>query len=243
MKWYYAARDFLYVHAWLQGLIFGSLIAIAGGGSFLHRRKERKHVKDLAEATQQANTYRDEANQLSAELLKVHTAQAETAKLIGQALNQQGTVLDEQTKIMAKQFELQRRAETKAERNRLFTAMLDMQGSFVALERRLSRIQLSNFTSEDSADVARYFAELNEDAVTCMKELLIAVHVSQEEQEYFGTYSRRLWALQYTADIRKALDDVQAVKTSTPNIVFHLRLGELAKTPETVNVPEGKNNL
>jgi len=79
MKWYDAMRDFLYVHPWLQGLIFGSLIAVIGGGSFLHRRKERKHAKDLVEATrklaeanQQANTYREEANRLSAELLKVH---------------------------------------------------------------------------------------------------------------------------------------------------------------------------
>jgi hypothetical protein len=85
MKWYDAVRDFLYVHSWLQGLIFGSLIAVVGGGSFLHRRKERKHAKDLVEATrklaeanQQATKFREEANRLSAELLKVHREVATT---------------------------------------------------------------------------------------------------------------------------------------------------------------------
>src|ERR1700738_3321883 len=119
MNLYNAARHFLYIHPWFQTLLFGSLIAVIGGGSFLHRRKERRHAKDLVEANQQANRYREEANQLSAELLKVHTAQAETANLIGQALSQQGKVLDEQTKIMAKQFELQRRVESKTERDTL----------------------------------------------------------------------------------------------------------------------------
>ena len=78
MKWYYAARDFLFVHPWLHDLIFGSLLAITGGGSFLHRRTERKHAKDLvdangkiAEAEQEANKFRKEANRLNGELLRV----------------------------------------------------------------------------------------------------------------------------------------------------------------------------
>lgn len=102
MKWYDSVRDFLYVHSWLQGLLFGSLIAIAGGGSFLHRRKERKHAKDLveanlkiADANQQANKYREEANRLSAELLKVHkdfaaTMQPEKEKIRPRLLQQKG---------------------------------------------------------------------------------------------------------------------------------------------------------
>jgi hypothetical protein len=102
MKWYDAVRDFLYVHPWLQGLIFGSLIAIAGGGSFLHRRKERKHVKDLveanrriAEANQQANKFREEANRLTVELLNVHkevatTMQPEKEKIRPRLLQHKG---------------------------------------------------------------------------------------------------------------------------------------------------------
>jgi hypothetical protein len=84
MRWYDAVRDSLYVHPWFQGLIFGSLIAIAGGGSFLHRRKERKHAKDLveanrriAEANQHSNKLREEANRLNAELLSAHQDLAE----------------------------------------------------------------------------------------------------------------------------------------------------------------------
>ena len=234
MKWYYAVRDFLYIHPWFQALIFSSLAAIAGGGSVLHRRKELKHAKDLADADEKANVYREEANRLSAALLEVQSAQAETAKLIGQALSQQGAVLAEQTKIMAKQFELQRRVETKTERNSLFTAMVDVQGSFVSLERRLARIQLSNFTRQDSDEVARYFDKLNNDAVSCSKELLMAIHISEEEKRYFSTYARKLSDLRYnTGDIRKALEDVKVVRAGMTDIVFFAKLGDLAKTSET----------
>jgi hypothetical protein len=239
MKWYDAVRDFLYVHPWLQGLIFGSLIAIAGGGSLLHRRKELKHAKDLVEANRkiadannEANTFREEANRLSEGLLEVHTAQAETAKLIGHALNQQGNVLDEQTKIMAKQFELQRRVETKVERDSLFTAMVEMQGALVSLERRLSRISLSNVTQKDSDEVLRYFEKVSDNAVACMKELMTAVHISKEEKEYFGSYSKKLSDLKYSGDMRKTFEDVKVIRDGTPDLIFFAKLGDLAKTPE-----------
>jgi hypothetical protein len=102
MKWYNAVRDFLYVHSWLQGLIFGSLVAVIGGGSFLHRRKERQHARDLVEVTrrlgeanQEANQFRGEANRLSAELLKAHkefaaTMQPEKEKIRPRLLQQKG---------------------------------------------------------------------------------------------------------------------------------------------------------
>jgi hypothetical protein len=102
MKWYDAVRDFLYLHTWLQALIFGSLIAITGGGSFLHRRKERKHASDLvevtqklAEANQHANKYHEENTRLSAELLKVHqdiaaTMQPEKEKIKPRLLQNRG---------------------------------------------------------------------------------------------------------------------------------------------------------
>jgi hypothetical protein len=230
MKWYDALRDFLYIHSWLQGLLFGSLIAVAGGGSLLHRRKERKHAKDLVDANQQANKYREEANRLNAELLKVLTAQAETANLIGQALNQQGNVLDEQTKIMAKQFELQRRVETKVERDNLFTAVVDMQSMFMALQQRLPRILLSNVTQKDIDEVASYFEKLNQNASNCAKALLTAVHISKGEKQYFSNYSRKLSQLHYAGDMRKTLEDVKALGTNTPEAIFYAKLGDLGKT-------------
>jgi hypothetical protein len=103
MNLYDAARDFLYTHPWFQAFLFGSLIAVIGGGSFLHRRKERRHAKDLVEATQkvveanrQANESRELANQLSAELLKVHkdfvaTMQPEKEKIRPRLLLRKGT--------------------------------------------------------------------------------------------------------------------------------------------------------
>src|ERR1700681_3589874 len=78
MKLYDAVRTFLYVHPWFQGFLFGSMVAIIGGGSFLHRRTERRHAKDLVEANRKANKYREEANRLSSELLEVHKAVAAT---------------------------------------------------------------------------------------------------------------------------------------------------------------------
>jgi hypothetical protein len=237
MKWYSAVRDFLYVHTWLQGLVLGSLIAIIGGGSFFFRRKELKHARDhveatkrLAEANQQANTYREQANQARAELLKVHTAQAETANLIGQALKQQGNVLDEQTKIMAKQFELQRRVETKAERDNLFTVVVDMHGAFVVLERRLSRIQLSDVTQKDVDEVVPYFDALTRNAGHCNKALLTAVHILEEEKKYFSDYAMKLSELEYKGDMRKALEDVKAIGANTTDPIFFTKLGELGKT-------------
>lgn len=158
--------------------------------------------------------------------------QAQTANLIGQALNQQGRVLDEQTKIMAKQFELQRRVETKVERNSLFTSAVDMQGALVSLDRRLSRILLSNVTQKDNDEVARYFETLNQNATACMKELMTAVHISKEEKQYFSNYSRKLSDLEYTGDVRKTLEDVKAIRATTTEQLFYAKLGELAKTPQ-----------
>jgi hypothetical protein len=95
MKWYNAVRDFLYVHSWLQGLIFGSLVAVIGGGSFLHRRKERQHARDLVDATRKLAEANQEANQYRAELLKAHkefaaTMQPEKEKIRPRLLQQKG---------------------------------------------------------------------------------------------------------------------------------------------------------
>src|ERR1700676_5247609 len=78
MEWYDAVKTFLYIHPWFQALLFGSMIAVIGGGSFLHRRKERRRAKELVETNREANKYREEANRLSAELLEVHRAIATT---------------------------------------------------------------------------------------------------------------------------------------------------------------------
>lgn len=240
MKWYDAVKDFLYVHSWLQALIFGSLISIAGGGSILYRRRELQHARDLVKANEEANTFRKEANRLSTGLLEVHTAQAATAELIGQALNQQGKVLDEQTKIMEKQFDLQRRTESKIERESVFTSAVEMQAALFVLERRMSRITLSNVSDKDVDEVTRYFENVSEKAGICMKALHLAVHISEEEKKYFSEYAQKLLDLQYRGDMRKALEDVKAKWSSIDtNHIFSARLGNLGKTP--INMPEVKD--
>ena len=169
--------------------------------------------------------------------LEEHTGiartQAETARLIGQALNQQGKVLDEQTKIMAKQFELQRRVESKTERDSLLTSAVDMLAAFRELNNRLTRIQLSTFTQKDNDEVIPYFDRLNTKAVSCSKALWTAVHISEEERDYFFNYSKKLSNLGYKGDIRKALQEVNAIEAETEGPIFLTKLGNLAKTPET----------
>jgi hypothetical protein len=191
---------------------------MAGGGSVFHRRKELKHAKDLADANEKANIHREEANRL--------------ADLIGQALNQQGSILDEQTKIMEKQFELQRRAESKSERDNLLTGVAEMMGAFRLLDQRLSRIQLSNFTRNDENEVTHCFNRLANSAVSCTKALWTAVHISKEEREYFLVQSKKLSDLEYEGDIRKALQDVSAIKTQIEDPLFRAKFASLGKTPE-----------
>ncbi len=231
MKWYDAVRDFLYVHPWLQGLIFGSLIAIAGGGSFLHRRKERKHARDLVVANQQANTYREEANRLSAELLKVHTAQAETANLIGQALNQQGKVLDEQTKIMAKQFELQRRIETKAEKDNVFNLVFEVHVHLAELATKLSALQRLSPRDRNVVELPGMFQALMHQGHLCHKALLFAIHLSGDEKKDLLDYIGGVMGLQYTGNLE---DDFQRVNDVYKNKSkdFYIKMGKFAQIPE-----------
>jgi hypothetical protein len=57
--------------------------------------------------------------------------QAETAKLIGHALEQHGRILADHTRIMDEQFKVQRKIEAKLERSTVTTADADKDSSLV----------------------------------------------------------------------------------------------------------------
>jgi hypothetical protein len=88
-----------------------------------------------------------------------------------------------------------------------------MHSAFALLNQRLSRIQLSNFTDNDSAEVNLRFENVQQKAVECMKALLIAVHISKEEKQFFSKHARKLADLRYVGDIRKALEDVRRLES------------------------------
>jgi|HubBroStandDraft_4_1064222.scaffolds.fasta_scaffold03267_8 hypothetical protein len=131
MRWYDAGREFLYVHPWLQGLIFGSLIAIAGGGSFLHRRKERKHAKDLVEANEQGNRFREEANRLATELLSVQQALVE-------ANQRANTYREDANRLSAELLKVQREIATP-QKEKLRPRLLEHKGKTVMFLRESYR--------------------------------------------------------------------------------------------------------
>src|SRR5438045_6930967 len=84
--------------------------------------------------------------------MEEHTAiagtQAKTAELIGQALQQQGKILNEQTAIMGEQFKFCRKIEAKAERARVFSQIFNLRARVEMLRSVPSRIQPSNYTQK-----------------------------------------------------------------------------------------------
>jgi hypothetical protein len=61
--------------------------------------------------------------------------QAETAKLIGHALEQHGRILSDHTRIMDEQFKFQRKIEEKIERSAAPTAQPDNDSSLIPLSK------------------------------------------------------------------------------------------------------------
>jgi len=156
-------------------------------------------------------------------------AQAETAKLIGQALDQQGKVLDEQTKIMDEQFKFQRTIELKAERVQVFDALMRLHVSFKALLSTLSEVQLSNYTQAMQDRVRSDWRRMQEDLLPCTKAIHTSIHMSPQERDYFMGYVRGVADLTESSDIRKAIQNVNALEAKYKD--FAGKMFAAAKTP------------
>ena len=155
--------------------------------------------------------------------------QAETAKLIGKALDQQGKVLDEQTKIMDEQFKFQRTIELKAERVQVFDALMRLHVSFKALLSTLSEVQLSNYTQAMQDRVRSDWRRMQEDLLPCTKAIHTSIHMSPQERDYFMGYVRGVADLTESSDIRKAIQNVNALEAKYKD--FAGKMFAAARTP------------
>jgi len=156
-------------------------------------------------------------------------AQAETAKLIGQALDQQGRVLDEQTKIMDEQFKFQRTVELKAERVGVVNSLVQLHISFKLLLSKLSEVQLSNYTHEMQDRVRASWHRMHEDLLPCTKAIHTSIHMSPQERAYFMGYVQGVADLTESSDIRKAIQNVNALEAKYKD--FAGKMFAAAKTP------------
>ncbi len=149
--------------------------------------------------------------------LEEHTdiagTQAETAKLIGQALDRQAKVLEKQTQIMDEQFRFQRRVDAKQERALVFSSVLDLAARVRMLGEVLSRYHQSNFQDEDSRRrVNGAWDRLGEAILPCRKALLTAIHLSAPEKDYFDRYAKSVDALKQNRDPRQDIESVASLE-------------------------------
>lgn len=171
-----------------------------------------------------------------AKTMEEHTAiagaQAKTGELIGQALQQQGKILKDQTEIMAEQFKLYKRIEAKAERTKVFDLIFDLRTKTVMLASTLSRIQASNYTQEDSKLVKHGFDLLSLAIVPCQKALITSIHFSKSEKDYFLNYSKDIDALKETNDPNKDFASINALNSKYKD--FDQMMLKAAQTHESL---------
>jgi hypothetical protein len=162
-----------------------------------------------------------------AKTLEEHTA---TAKLIKEALDHQETVLNTQSDIMSRQLELQRQIDEKAEREIVFSSVIKVQAGLEALARRLGRIQLSTVTGQDRAEVSDLFNRLAGSVAECLKALMIAIHVGDEEKNPLAAFCNDVADLPETGDPAKDTKPVIELRDRYKGMIFSGKVGALART-------------
>jgi hypothetical protein len=132
--------------------------------------------------------------------------QAETAKLIGQALTQQSKILDEQ-------FNFQKRLAAQAERGRVFDVVLELRSRVVSLLSLLSSTPGYQLTSPESREKQEFaWNRLEESILPCEKALITSIHLSPEERNYFLGFAQAVDALKHTNDVSKELQDLRGIE-------------------------------
>jgi hypothetical protein len=158
--------------------------------------------------------------------------QAETAKLIGQALDQQGRVLGKQSQIMDEQFNFQKRVEAKSEREKVFEFLLNLHSRFVLLTDTLSArpataLTVPDFSARDRREHA--WSRLHEAILPCQKALITAIHLSPDEKNYFIRYCQAVDTLQRSGNIEQELKQVNALQAEYAD--FGNMMLKAAQTP------------
>jgi hypothetical protein len=161
-----------------------------------------------------------------AETMEKHTGiagiQADTAALIGQALQQQGQIMSEQTKIMAAQLAFQKWMEAKAERTNVFDLLLDVGLRAGALKSTAEQIVLANSTPENQAMLRQAITQLRTAIIPCQKALIISTHLSKEDMTYFGKYMFDALDLKETFEIAEDIEKIKAFHSKYGDFDFRL---------------------
>jgi len=168
-----------------------------------------------------------------AETMEKHTeiagTQAEIAKLIGQALDQQGKILTEQNKIMGEQFKFQRRVDARVERGNLFNLVVEARAELEALVLKLSKLQQSNLTQEDSLELTGRFDTIVRSGTACHKAVIMAIHLSATEKKYFSTFCDDIGALNQTDNRAEDFHNAAVLRDKYKDLPFSLMLGQLGQ--------------
>lgn len=125
--------------------------------------------------------------------LEEHTAiaarQEQTAKLIGEALTQQG-------KIMASQFNFQKQLEAQAERKTMFDLIIRLLASVSSLTSKLNASTLG--TAQEVEEIRRVWSDMENNATACRMALIVSEHLSEDETNHFVDYLHDLHGLKQT---------------------------------------------
>jgi hypothetical protein len=184
------------------------ILAVQAAFFYWQARILRRHATTLEEHTEIAGV------------------QAKTAELIGQALNQQGKVLAEQTAIMAEQFKFQRAIATQTERANALNLIISAQAKLVRLDSVLSHSTFAH-TAEYRQEVDRNFDDLAGAVYQCQKAMLVALHLTKAQKEYFSAYCADLASLNATGNNQQDSHRVRTLKEKYESVVFSVNLGGL----------------
>jgi hypothetical protein len=175
-----------------------------------------------------------------AETMEEHTgiagSQAETAELIGQALDQQGKILAEQTTIMEEQAKFQRSVDARVEKGNLLNLAVEVQSSLERLASTLSSLQQSAISQEDQHNVADRFDRLAGAVNECQKAVLMAIHLSDSQRKFFTGYCHDLATLDSTRNVIEDFKRVDAIRAKHGGKPFFAELARLTKSPEEAKV-------
>ena len=105
--------------------------------------------------------------------------QQQTAKLIGEALIQQG-------KIMAAQFSFQRQLEAQSERKIMFDLIVKLLTSVNSLTANLGVAQYTN--PREIEQIQEAWIRMDNNATACRMALIVSEHLSRDEEKHFACY-------------------------------------------------------
>jgi hypothetical protein len=121
-----------------------------------------------------------------AEHAGIAKGQANTADLIGKALERHAKILDEQTKLTDVQFEFQRRLEAHASWGRVYDQLLELNRAVIMM---IAKIESPGHRlPERVAEEQMLQAELNAAILPVQKATITSLYLTDEEKDYFRRY-------------------------------------------------------